>query len=201
MSWITSARPPARSGLIDLDDFKRINDVHGHAAGDRVLRPLPRAGASRLRDGDVLARYGGEEFAAATLHRRRSVHQLPPAPARSLRQRLQRLGVQVHNLSLSAGMTLPAPVTILTQALQRADQALHRAKRGGRNRCDAAWEGAVPELKAAGQSWSVPVAICSMPSTVPACARPTVPPFRQLPRPPWCAACAAASHWTSGPRR
>ena len=52
------------------------------------------------------------------------------------------VGVQVHNLSLSAGMTLLSAGDDLDEALQRADQALYRAKRGGRNRCDAAWEGA-----------------------------------------------------------
>jgi len=50
------------------------------------------------------------------------------------------VGVEVDGLSLSAGMTLLAVSDELDDALQRADQALYRAKRGGRNRCDAAWE-------------------------------------------------------------
>ena len=126
--------------LIDLDYFKRINDVHGHAAGDRVLQTFAAVGRACLRDGDVLARYGGEEF----------VLFLPNTDADQFTSCCERLreafanaepvGVQVANLSLSAGMTLLSPGDDLDEALQRADQALYRAKRGGRNRCDAAWE-------------------------------------------------------------
>ncbi|MGL4316473.1 MAG: diguanylate cyclase domain-containing protein [Pseudomonas sp.] len=128
--------------LIDLDHFKRINDVHGHAAGDRVLQTFAAVARACLRDGDVLARYGGEEF----------VLLLPNTDADQFTSCCERLreafacaepiGVQVDNLSLSAGMTLLAEGDDLDEALQRADQALYRAKRGGRNRCDAAWEGA-----------------------------------------------------------
>lgn len=128
--------------LIDLDYFKRINDVHGHAAGDRVLQTFAAVARACVRDGDVLARYGGEEF----------VLLLPHADADRLTTCCERLreafaaaepvGVQVASLSLSAGMTLLNPGDDLDEALQRADQALYRAKRGGRNRCDAAWEGA-----------------------------------------------------------
>ncbi len=128
--------------LIDLDHFKRINDMHGHAAGDRVLQTFAAVARACLRDGDVLARYGGEEF----------VLLLPNTDADQFTSCCERLreafacaeplGVQVHNLSLSAGMTLLSEGDDLDEALQRADQALYRAKRGGRNRCNAAWEGA-----------------------------------------------------------
>jgi diguanylate cyclase (GGDEF)-like protein len=128
--------------LIDLDHFKRINDVHGHAAGDRVLQTFAAVARACLRDGDVLARYGGEEF----------VLLLPNTDADQFTSCCERLreafahaepvGVQVDNLSLSAGMTLLSAGDDLDEALQRADQALYRAKRGGRNRCDAAWENA-----------------------------------------------------------
>lgn len=126
--------------LIDLDHFKRINDVHGHAAGDRVLQTFAAVARACLREGDILARYGGEEF----------VLLLPNADADRLTSCCERLrvayaaaepvGVNIEVLSLSAGMTLLEPCDDLDEALQRADQALYRAKRGGRNRCDAAWE-------------------------------------------------------------
>ncbi len=92
--------------LIDLDHFKRINDRHGHAAGDRVLQTFAAVARSCLRDGDVLARYGGEEF----------VLLLPHADAEQLESCCERLrlafeqaepvGVTVDTLSLSVGMTL-----------------------------------------------------------------------------------------------
>ncbi|WP_044873657.1 GGDEF domain-containing protein [Pseudomonas sp. LFM046] len=127
--------------LIDLDHFKRINDLHGHAAGDRVLQTFAAVALACLRDGDVLARYGGEEF----------VLLIPNCDADRLTACCERLreafaaadpvGVQMERLSLSAGMTLLVAGDDLDDALQRADQALYRAKRSGRNRCDAAWEG------------------------------------------------------------
>ncbi|CAI8700491.1 GGDEF domain-containing protein [Pseudomonas sp. fls2-241-R2A-110] len=126
--------------LIDLDHFKRINDVHGHAAGDQVLQAFAAVASACLRDGDVLARYGGEEFVVL----------LPDCNAERLTSCCERLriaftdveliGLKVGNLSLSAGMTLLELGDDLDDALQRADQALYRAKRDGRNRCAAAWE-------------------------------------------------------------
>jgi diguanylate cyclase (GGDEF)-like protein len=126
--------------LIDLDHFKRINDVHGHAAGDQVLQAFAGVATACLRDGDVLARYGGEEFVVL----------VPDCDAERLTACCERLriaftdveliGLNVNSLSLSAGMTLLAVGDDLDDALQRADQALYRAKRDGRNRCAAAWE-------------------------------------------------------------
>jgi diguanylate cyclase (GGDEF)-like protein len=126
--------------LIDLDHFKRINDVHGHAAGDQVLQAFAGVASACLREGDVLARYGGEEFVVL----------LPDCSAERLTACCERLriaftdveliGLTVGHLSLSAGMTLLEVGDDLDDALHRADQALYRAKRDGRNRCAAAWE-------------------------------------------------------------
>lgn len=128
--------------LIDLDYFKRINDVHGHAAGDQVLQVFASVAKECLRDADILARYGGEEF----------VLLLPESDSKRLVACCERLrqafsgaeieNLQLPNLSLSIGMTLLQPGDDLDAALHRADQALYRAKRGGRNRCAAAWEAA-----------------------------------------------------------
>lgn len=132
----------ARHGLalIDLDHFKRINDVHGHAAGDQVLQAFATVATACLRDNDVLARYGGEEF----------VMLVPHVDGQRLHACCERLrkafaaadpqGLGLNNLSLSVGMTLLQSGDDLDDALQRADQALYRAKRSGRNRCSAAWE-------------------------------------------------------------
>ena len=127
--------------LIDLDYFKRINDTYGHAVGDRVLQTFAAVAQSCLRDGDILARYGGEEF--VLLLPNTDVDQFSACCER-LREafaRAEPVGVQVNSLSLSAGMTLLIAADALDEALLRADQALYRAKRDGRNRCAAAWEG------------------------------------------------------------
>jgi len=135
-------RPDTVHGLalIDLDHFKRINDVHGHAAGDQVLQAFARVAGGCVREGDVLARYGGEEF----------VLLLPNADPDRLTACCERLRqafsqvdlgeLAVGNLSLSVGVTLICEGDDLDAALQRADQALYRAKRDGRNHCCAAWE-------------------------------------------------------------
>jgi diguanylate cyclase (GGDEF)-like protein len=140
---LASLRPDMQHGLalIDLDHFKRINDQHGHASGDRVLQTFATVAQACLRDGDVLARYGGEEF----------VLMLPNTDADQLTACCERLreafacaepvGVKVENISLSAGMTLLTTGDDLDEALHRADQALYRAKHSGRNCCHAAWEG------------------------------------------------------------
>jgi diguanylate cyclase (GGDEF)-like protein len=126
--------------LIDLDYFKRINDTYGHAVGDRVLQTFAAVAQSCLRDGDILARYGGEEF--VLLLPNTDVDQFSACCER-LREafaRAEPVGVQVNSLSLSVGMTLLSNKDALDEALLRADQALYRAKRDGRNRCAAAWE-------------------------------------------------------------
>ncbi|WP_028240618.1 GGDEF domain-containing protein [Stutzerimonas azotifigens] len=127
--------------LIDLDNFKRINDLHGHAAGDKVLQAFAGMAGTCLRETDLLARYGGEEF----------VLLLPDTDPEQLATCCERLreafataepadaGISRGQLSLSIGMTLLLPEDDLDLALQRADQALYRAKRLGRNRCEADW--------------------------------------------------------------
>ncbi|UTW06879.1 GGDEF domain-containing protein [Pseudomonas benzenivorans] len=126
--------------LIDLDHFKRINDVHGHAAGDRVLQTFAGVARACLRDGDVLARYGGEEFVLLLPNTDCDQFAACCERLRDAFSRAEPLGVKVDDLSLSVGMTLLSKHDDLDEALHRADQALYQAKRSGRNRCEAAWE-------------------------------------------------------------
>jgi len=121
--------------LMDLDLFKRINDTHGHHAGDAVLRRFAAAGRQALRATDVLARWGGEEF----------LLMLPGVPAEqalSCVDRIRaRLGAESFDdiapglgVTFSAGLSMFAPGESLEAAIERADQAMYRAKTGGRNR-------------------------------------------------------------------
>ncbi|HXD84368.1 MAG TPA: tetratricopeptide repeat-containing diguanylate cyclase [Rudaea sp.] len=121
---------------IDLDDFKRVNDVHGHPTGDRVLREVARACADALRDGDLLGRIGGEEF-LAVLPGTLIDHAVDVAER--LRRRVETLeiadlpGRLRVTISIGAAEALPHERDIGT-LIERADAALYRAKALGRNR-------------------------------------------------------------------
>jgi diguanylate cyclase (GGDEF)-like protein len=128
--------------LLDLDHFKRINDVHGHAAGDRVLQTFAAVARACLREGDVIARYGGEEFVLLLPNTEADQFTACCERLREAFSRAEPLGVKVVSLSVSIGMTLLNQHDDLDEALQRADQALYQAKRDGRNRCAATWEDA-----------------------------------------------------------
>jgi len=123
--------------MVDADHFKRINDEHGHPAGDAVLREMAQLLRETLRTTDSLGRYGGEEFVAVLPH-------TGPEEARQTAERI-RYQVQQHRfhagesevrLSVSVGMaTCPLPGVDSPEALLReADKALYRAKEAGRNR-------------------------------------------------------------------
>ncbi len=122
--------------VVDLDHFKHINDTHGHAAGDAVLRAFAQAGQAALRATDVLARWGGEEFlvllpdtemamAIVGMERLRQHIAAQPIDAGD--------GVSTQ-ISVSIGLTEHRAGETLAQTLERADQLLYRAKRQGRDR-------------------------------------------------------------------
>lgn len=121
---------------IDIDEFKRVNDAHGHPAGDRVLREVARACADALRDGDQLGRIGGEEF-LAVLPRTLLDHALEVAER--LRRRVEALdfpGLPYPlRVSISIGVAEALPHDReISSMIDRADAALYRAKAMGRNR-------------------------------------------------------------------
>jgi diguanylate cyclase len=122
-------------GLLDIDNFKRLNDSLGHAAGDQALIALAEHVRKSLRPVDVVARFGGEEFVVL----------LPGTPVEEGQQtltRLQRLlsaSLFMHEdkevfVTFSAGVTAYRAGEALQEALERADEALYEAKRTGKNR-------------------------------------------------------------------
>jgi diguanylate cyclase len=129
---------PLALALIDLDGFKAINDAHGHAAGDEVLRCYAVSVLSILRHHDLVARYGGEEF--AVLLPNTSLDGAMAALAK-VRNRAQGVtcsfdGKTIAVPTFSAGLTLYVPGDTHTALVDRADRALYRAKRLGRNRVE-----------------------------------------------------------------
>lgn len=137
-----ASRAAARDGrplsaiLLDLDHFKRINDAHGHAAGDAVLREVARRARQLLRERDILGRYGGEEFAAILPGADAA---LAAAIAERLRERIASEPVEGIAVSASLGVAQADPREPALEGLfRRADAALYEAKRGGRNRVETA---------------------------------------------------------------
>jgi len=122
--------------IIDIDFFKRINDQHGHDAGDAVLREVALALRVRIRKSDVLARIGGEEFALVMLGTQ------PPGAwvvLERLRERVAALRVSAGGREVACTISIGMTDRVETDAdwttlYKRADQALYAAKARGRNR-------------------------------------------------------------------
>ncbi|BFI95536.1 MAG: hypothetical protein RSP_10460 [Rhodanobacter sp.] len=121
--------------IIDLDHFKRVNDSHGHAMGDEVLRRTVNASREHLRPIDLFGRLGGEEFGILLVD---CSHEQGMAIAERIRAAIEATVVEcegvVINVSTSIGLAFTAASGYdLRQLCTDADAALYRAKRGGRN--------------------------------------------------------------------
>ncbi|WP_448624059.1 diguanylate cyclase [Geodermatophilus sp. URMC 64] len=141
--WRQSRRDGRRVAamVLDLDHFKRLNDAHGHAVGDAVLRAVAGALSANVRPADVLARTGGEELVVLGMVG-------DAAEARRLAERL-RAAVSAcrtdagHGVTASIGVALTWPVDgeeprdCLWRLIDRADAAMYEAKRQGRDRVAA----------------------------------------------------------------
>ena len=122
--------------MMDLDDFKKMNDSYGHLAGSFVLREIGELIRTKFRQFDVSARYGGEEFVAF----------LPETDAQEAFTASERVrvliekGVFLHHerdlrITISMGIShFPDDGLELEQLIQTADERLYRAKREGKNR-------------------------------------------------------------------
>jgi diguanylate cyclase (GGDEF)-like protein len=116
---------PLCIGIVDLDRFKDYNDVHGHQAGDRLLKQLAAAWVEELRATDVLARYGGEEFALA----------LPGCDLHDAGVLIERLRAATPSeQTASAGLVRWDGEESAERLFGRADKALYAAKDSGRDR-------------------------------------------------------------------
>jgi diguanylate cyclase (GGDEF)-like protein len=129
-------RQPFCFAMLDLDNFKQINDSYGHAVGDQVLRRLGKTLLRTFRGEDVFARWGGEEFAIGMFGmRQRDAVQRMMGMLQAFRQELVTSpgGVEFH-VTFSAGVAQYPEDGVDLQSLYRAaDEALYQAKKGGRN--------------------------------------------------------------------
>ncbi|MDZ7923484.1 MAG: GGDEF domain-containing protein [Marinagarivorans sp.] len=130
---------PLSLAIIDIDHFKKINDVYGHQAGDRAIKAIAQTIQKSLREVDFFCRYGGEEFVAL----------LPETAGASALEALDKIRETIssssfnykeHHLSItfSVGLSEFKTGDSLESVFERADQALYTAKASGRNRCELA---------------------------------------------------------------
>jgi diguanylate cyclase (GGDEF)-like protein len=130
--------------MLDIDNFKKINDTFGHPIGDEILKGLVEELMANARDSDVVARYGGEEFAII-------FPDTPPSSARDAANRLREIierrvfslpqvNRTVH-ITVSIGLAaFPRDGTTPAELISRADAALYFAKKNGKNQVAVAGE-------------------------------------------------------------
>ncbi|MGC8529755.1 MAG: GGDEF domain-containing protein [Leptospirillia bacterium] len=127
--------------FIDIDNFKKINDNHGHSVGDRVLLAVAQVLKGKTRGDDIVARLGGEEFVVV----------LPSTPidkahivAENIRQNVERIALlsakdnkTIGAVTVSIGIDVHRPGQTWQKTLERADQAMYQSKKDGKNRTTA----------------------------------------------------------------
>ncbi|MCL4129180.1 UNVERIFIED_CONTAM: hypothetical protein GTU68_031757 [Idotea baltica] len=132
-------KTPLSCLFIDLDHFKKINDEHGHQAGDIVLKEVANVLADAMRGSDVLARYGGEEFVILLANTDRNASY---EIAERIRKKIENTAFEVTqtdtlSVTMSIGLAVLEQESVIKttqQLLSAADQAVYAAKVAGRNR-------------------------------------------------------------------
>lgn len=119
--------------MMDLDNFKNINDLQGHGGGDQVLIEFVNLATSALRDHDTLGRVGGEEFILI-------LPETGLSEAIIVAERIRYLTERAGHCTVSIGATITMPFDSLEAMIARADRALYASKKAGRNRVTVAEE-------------------------------------------------------------
>jgi len=130
---------PLCVALLDMDDFKQLNDHHGHGAGDEALIHVVRIIKETLRTMDVIGRFGGEEFLVVLPDT--SIEDAMLVVARLKKELTKRIFIYNNQrllITFSAGVASSAPGEDPKSVLMRADTALYQAKKAGKNRAVAA---------------------------------------------------------------
>ena len=122
--------------MIDIDNFKKVNDTYGHPAGDTILKDISQCIQYSTRDGDTAFRYGGEEFAVILPATDVSGGRLV---AERMRKQIEsqtfKIGDQAYKITVSIGAaTCPANAVTIKDLIMESDKALYEAKRAGKNR-------------------------------------------------------------------
>jgi diguanylate cyclase (GGDEF)-like protein/PAS domain S-box-containing protein len=126
---------PLGIAYMDIDHFKRVNDIHGHEAGDKVLQRVAQVLQNAVRRSDIICRWGGEEFILIA-------NQTPLGAMQELSEKVRRAIQKDQELSklpitMSLGITIVENSESIALVLARADAALYNAKHNGRNRVES----------------------------------------------------------------
>ncbi|MDL2316489.1 GGDEF domain-containing protein [Desulfovibrio sp. OttesenSCG-928-A18] len=128
---VQTTKAPLSLIILDIDNFKKINDTYGHLAGDSVLRSLGNLLNETLRYDDIVARYGGEEF--VVLVPRTSEEQVLRI-GEKLRKTIEEIAFgELPTITVSIGCTMYVPGESIQGFIDRADKALYDAKNQGKN--------------------------------------------------------------------
>ncbi len=129
--------------MMDLDDFKLVNDTYGHQAGDEVLKVFARTVQRNIRAEDYVARYGGEEFLVVLANYR--CRDADDKSIQRLRQLTENLSFDTipgfPGITVSIGVSTYSPPESIDMMIARADDALYRAKQKGKNRVEVSPDG------------------------------------------------------------
>jgi diguanylate cyclase (GGDEF)-like protein len=131
-------RKPLSLLLLDIDHFKKVNDTHGHPAGDAVLCGVAQVVKKQARETDFVARYGGEEIALV-------LPETDSTGARAIAERVRTAVAHARHQTESGSLQVTLSIGVSTwpasepeTLLEDADKALYRAKQAGRNRVESA---------------------------------------------------------------
>ncbi len=116
--------------FLDIDDFKKVNDKHGHNKGDKVLRAFTRFLKKNLRKTDIIARWGGEEFVVLLVN---ISEDKSKQIVQKLCRKISKNKMSGLYLTVSAGLTFPCKNENLSQVINRADKLMYQAKKQGKN--------------------------------------------------------------------
>jgi diguanylate cyclase (GGDEF)-like protein len=121
--------------FIDIDHFKRVNDVYGHDAGDKVLQTVASILSSNIRASDIVGRWGGEEFVVIISNvNEEQLGQIAEKLRLLIQQSVIKVASQTIQVTISVGATVVKPTDDVETLVKRADQLMYKSKTTGRNR-------------------------------------------------------------------